>query len=310
MKNKKYKNSILANYIQLGKFSVILPVSLTAFTGFFLHDAQPGIEILLVTVGVFFLGISASALNQVQEMQIDALMQRTRNRPLPSKRISRENALVYVIVSFLAGSLLIFTGGNGISLLLGILTLFWYNGIYTPMKKHTAFAVIPGALTGAMPPVIGWTAAGGNLTDPVAIMLSFIFFMGQVPHFWLLILKYGDQYREAGLPGLTHVFSIHQINRLSFVWIAASLISAMVLASLGIIENAFIRWILAGFTLPGIFLFSGLLNRKERAGEKKHFLLLNIYYLFLILILITELLSDPPLVIEQQHILAATGQCV
>ncbi len=74
---------------------------------------------------------------------------------------------------------------------LGIFTLLWYNLVYTPLKRITAFAVLPGALIGAMPPLIGWTAAGGNPLDMEIMAVAFLLFVGQMPHYWLLLLKIG-----------------------------------------------------------------------------------------------------------------------
>lgn len=287
MNNSKTK-SLLRNLSQLGKFSVVFPVSLTAFTGYFLYDPVLNIFILLLTLGVFLQGAAASALNQVQENRIDSKMDRTRNRPLPAGRMKPLQAIIFVIIAFGTGSLLIYLSGNQIAVLLGVFTLLWYNGIYTPLKRITPFAVIPGSVTGAIPPVIGWTAAGGNLGDPVAILLAFLFFMGQVPHFWLLILKYGDQYKNAGLPSLKDVFSDRQINNLSFIWVSASFISALFLAYFGILLNPGLKITLVILTFTGILIFSRLINKIGTLNQKKYFILLNSFYMLLMAVLIMD----------------------
>ncbi|MGC9341309.1 MAG: protoheme IX farnesyltransferase [Bacteroidales bacterium] len=287
MKNKKRK-FLLFELFRLGKISVILPVSFTAFTGYFLFNPEINLSIFLVSIGVFLQGTAASGLNQVQESLLDSKMERTKSRPIPTGSVNRNQALLFVLISFLAGSFLVYLSGNLMAVLLGVFTLIWYNGIYTPLKKITAFAVIPGSLTGAIPPVIGWTAAGGSFTDPEAILLAFLFFMGQVPHFWLLILKFGDQYRSAGLPNLTDVFSTRQINNLSFIWISASLSGALLLGLFGILQHPVSKIILILITLSGIFMFSGLINNTENMKRKKYFILLNSFYLFLMIILVID----------------------
>ena len=286
--NKTGKSASVRTYLQLGKFSVIIPVSITAFTGFFLFNPVPDPRILLVTFGVLLQGLAASALNQLLEIPVDARMNRTMNRPLPSGKISRLQAALFVGFSLISGSLLIYLGGNFLAMILGIITLIWYNGVYTPLKKITAFAVIPGSLTGALPPVIGWIAAGGNISDKTSILLAFIFFIGQVPHFWLLILKYGNQYKNAGLPSLTDIFSIRQINNLTFIWITATLISALMLTSFGIIQNKWINIFLMIMTLAGVFIFRRLINNEKSDSIKKFFILLNIYYLILMILMILD----------------------
>lgn len=290
--NKKSDHSRVYNYLKLGKYSVIIPVSLTAFTGFFLFKPGIDLNIILVTLGVFLQGMAASSLNQVQERMIDAKMSRTMDRPIPTGRISKLHATLFAIFSFISGSVLLYLGGNPLAVLLGIFTIVWYNGIYTPLKKVSAFAVIPGSVTGAIPPVIGWTAAGGNPLDLTAIILAFLFFMGQVPHFWLLILKYGEQYKQAGLPSLTDVFSTRQINNLSFTWISASLIGALMLGLFGILQKETFRIILTVITTIAIFLFRKLINKEQSIGTKKYFLELNIYYFLLIILLIGDKIAS------------------
>jgi protoheme IX farnesyltransferase len=109
-----------------------------------------------------------------------------------------------------------------------------------------------------------------------------------VPHFWLLILKYGDQYKKAGLPNLMDVFSIRQINNLSFIWIVASLVSGLMLASFGIIQNTIPNIVLIIITIIAISLFISLLNNENTDKRKRNFVLLNLYFMALMLILVTD----------------------
>ncbi len=215
----------LRNIVVLFKLPVLIPVSFTSFTAYFMFAPYPGPGLFLSTLGVFLLGATASALNQIQEKEIDYSMERTRNRPIPSGKMSLSFAWSILTVTLICGSFLLWAYGSLTAMLLGLFSILWYNGVYTYLKRVTAFAVVPGSLTGAIPPVIGWTAAGGHLLDKTSILLAFIFFIGQVPHFWLLILKYGKEYKKAGLPVLSDVFSRIQISRLSFSWVAVTLAS-------------------------------------------------------------------------------------
>jgi heme o synthase len=108
-----------------------------------------------------------------------------------------------------------------------LLNLIWYNGIYTPLKKINPLAIIPGSLVGSIPPAVGWTAAGGNILDPQIIILSFFFFIWQIPHFWLLLLIFGKDYENAGFPTLMQIFSSDQLARITFIWIVATVVTGM-----------------------------------------------------------------------------------
>ncbi len=267
----------------------MIPVSLTAFTGYFLHHPVLNFEILFVTSGVLLQGAAASALNQLQERSIDKSMDRTKSRPFPSGSISKTQAVIFISLILVAGSFLILHFGNSLAMTLGLFAIVWYNGIYTYLKRVTPFAILPGAVTGAIPPVIGWTAAGGYPLDKIPLLLAFLFFMGQVPHFWLLIMKYGDQYEKAGLPSLKRLFQNDQIRRLTFIWTTASVISALLLGFFGIIQSAIFKLALLFITLLVIILFLDLLSlKKGRKTSSIHFIALNSYFLLLMIILISD----------------------
>ena len=127
--------------------------------------------------------------------------------------------------------------------------VLWYNGPYTWLKKHSAFAAIPGALVGAIPPAIGWIAGGGSLLDPRLAVLSFFFFMWQVPHFFIHFLAFGGEYEAAGLPSLTAVFSRAQLARLTFKWIIATAVSLQLLIFCGLLGSPLVRISLIAISL-------------------------------------------------------------
>jgi protoheme IX farnesyltransferase len=98
----------------------------------------------------------------------------------------------------------------------------WYNAFYTPLKRVSAFAVVPGALIGALPPAIGWTAAGGRLKDPTVLALAFVFFIWQVPHFWMLAAMHAEGYEAAGFPTIVKLLGRQRLARLSLTWICGT----------------------------------------------------------------------------------------
>ncbi len=279
----------MKEYVKLGKLSIILPVGFTAFTGYFLCKPVIDLHTVGVVLGVILLGSSASALNQVQERYTDAMMDRTRNRPLPVRSVSPGAALFFSLISLIAGIALLLVFGSPLAMALGLFTIAWYNGLYTYLKRVTAFAAVPGAITGAMPPLIGWTAAGGQLTDSTSLTLAFLLFIGQVPHFWLLTLRYGEEYQNAGLPSLTSMFSRKQIASITFAWIAASLFTALSLATLGILHTPVTRVILLILTLGSLSVFSGLpRNIPSTPVRNTYFILLNSFFMVVMVILIID----------------------
>jgi protoheme IX farnesyltransferase len=237
--------------LDLTKFRIALFVAFSTSAGFILAKQGVGIEMLTAVLGVFFLACGSCALNQYQERQRDRLMERTRGRPIPSQRLDPATALKIAFFLLILGALILLKGSNGIAFGLGVLALFWYNGLYTFLKKKTAFAVVPGALVGAIPPLLGWGHAGGRLFDPQILAVAFFFFIWQVPHFWLLFLEFGEDYEKAGFPSLTQIFSPAQLRRMIFTWILATGVTCLIMPLFGMVGS---RAVQMGFFLAGFWL--------------------------------------------------------
>jgi heme o synthase len=273
----------------LSKIRISLPVTATTFTGYVVYSGSLSPFLFPLLTGIFLLASGSSALNHYQERKTDALMERTRNRPLPGRLISPPAALIFALTLLGAGSLILLVSFDLPVLLLGLFNVFWYNGVYTNLKKVTAFAVIPGSITGGVPPAIGWVAAGGNLADTGIMIIVVFFIIGQIPHFWLLLLKYGRQYEQAGLPSLTSIFTSRQIKRISLAWIIATVAASMLLPAWGLISNTvvvFATLISAVLLLTiniGIFLMP-YTNKSHRI----QFNALNIFYLLIMIFLATD----------------------
>lgn len=283
--------SLLSASIGLSKIKVMLPVSFTGFTGFFIYSPHFTLKLILVTTGILFMAISASILNQLQEIESDSKMTRTCNRPLPSGKISGPDALIYFVIAFISGAALILLNGGRTAMLIGFLTVVWYNGIYTNLKRLTPFAVIPGAITGALPPLIGWVAAGGSPGDKTILLLQLLLFTGQIPHFWLFALKYLDEYRQAGFPVLDSVMSLKRIKELIYLEVIISAAIAIMLYFFGVIRNNIIFSILLAATIIVIWQFVSLARGKERNNLNRYSLILNTYFLLIMILLISDRLS-------------------
>jgi heme o synthase len=273
----------------LSKVRISLPVTATTFTGFIVYSGNLTTDLIPLLTGVFLLASGSSALNHYQEQDTDRVMERTQNRPLPRKLVSPGFVLLFSIILLASGSLILYLAFPLPVVLLGLFNVFWYNAVYTSLKKTTAFAVIPGSVTGGVPPMIGWVAAGGNWLD-TSILLIFLFFViGQIPHFWLLLLKYGKQYEKAGLPSLTSFFSDRQISRISVAWIAATLAASGLLPAHGLISNPLMVY--AYIIIASLFfmiIISPFIFKQIKDMQGLQFLALNLFYLFMMLLLVAD----------------------
>ena len=153
--------------------------------------------------GTALVAAGAAVLNQVHERDTDALMRRTRRRPLPDARVGPTDATMYGAALAFAGLALLAARANGLAAAaLALVTLVVYLAIYTPMKRRTPLATLVGAVPGALPPLIGWTAARGSI-DAGGAALFAIVFLWQIPHFMAITWMYRDDYAAAGFPMLT-----------------------------------------------------------------------------------------------------------
>lgn len=222
-----YLMKSLKPYLELCRAPLSLFAACSAATGFLIAPHGESAAVLVPIAAVFALACGASALNQVQERAIDARMERTKRRPIPAGVIAPMHALALSMVLIVAGLFLLVRSGGMIAAGLGLAAILWYNGVYTFLKKKTAFAAVPGALVGAVPPAIGWVLGGGMLFDPMLSALCALFLLWQVPHFWLLVLRYGEDYERAGLPSLIRLLSRRQVARITFAWIAATAVAGL-----------------------------------------------------------------------------------
>jgi len=168
-----------------------------------------------------------------------------------------------------------------------LLTLLSYNVIYTPLKKVTAFAVVPGSLVGALPPYIGWFAGGGDWMNGDIFWVALFFFIGQIPHFWLLLLMFGKEYELAGFPSLHSVFNDNQIKRLSFTWILATIATAIVV-SLEVLQGSVLMFFLLIYIFYVMFSLSASIIVKQDIKARPAFFKLNFLYLLMMIILIAD----------------------
>ena len=281
-------------FFELSKVKLSLLVALSTATGFILATGGFSSGIVLPTVGIFLITCGSAALNQYQEREIDALMERTKLRPIPSKRVQPLNALLVALSLIFSGSLILFSGSNLGALGLSLLAVLWYNGVYTYLKRKTAFAVIPGALVGAIPPVVGWVAGEGRLLEPQILALAFFFFIWQVPHSWLLLSTYEKDYEKAGLPSITSTFTTSQLTRITFMWVLATAATCLLIPLFGIANSSLINLSLVVAALWLVWNATKILRAHDKEFSFRFvFREINIYALLVISLLsLDRLLSS------------------
>jgi protoheme IX farnesyltransferase len=192
-----------ADYLALAKPRLNLLVVATSAGGYYL-GAPGGIELVpmaAAVAGTALVAGGAAALNQVYERDTDAMMRRTRERPLPDGRVTPRDAIAFGVTLSLVGIVSLMLTANLLSAALALTTIAVYLFVYTPMKRSSSLATVVGAVPGALPPVIGWTAAHGTVALGGLILFAIVF-LWQIPHFMAIAWMYRDDYGKAGFPML------------------------------------------------------------------------------------------------------------
>lgn len=201
--------SALGDYAELGKARVAVMVLLTTLIGFLMALGSPPTDSLLLLllatlVGTGFVALGAASFNQILERSRDAVMRRTRERPLPAGRMELGAAVAFATVCVLSGLLVLASKASALSALLALVTCASYVLVYTPLKTRSHLSTVVGAVPGALPPLIGWAAVEGTLSGPAWILFGLLFFW-QLPHFLAIAWLYREDYARGGYPVLTVV---------------------------------------------------------------------------------------------------------
>jgi protoheme IX farnesyltransferase len=242
----------LGDWLELTKPRITTMVLFTTLVGF-VTSSREGLSVPALVVALLGTGLVASGaavLNQVMERTTDALMLRTRHRPLPAGRVSPADASVFGGALSLLGLGVLYGGSHPLASGVAAFTLVSYLAVYTPLKRRSPFSTLVGAVPGALPPVIGWAAARGSL-DGGAWVLFAILYLWQIPHFLAIAWLYREDYGRAGFPMLPVVdqegtFTARQAVVHSLALTLASLAAAV--AGLGG------AWYLGGAFVLGVAL--------------------------------------------------------
>ncbi len=285
--DRPYRTTATGDWLILTKAPIALSTAMATLAGYYLAGGLMDGRGLTTSLAVALMGAGACALNQWQEMDQDARMERTRRRPLPDGRIQPATALVMAMSLLAVGWGGLALGGGAGAAGLGALAAVGYNLIYTPLKRHSSNAVCWGAPIGALPPAIGWCAAGGSLLAPPLIALALFFLFWQIPHFRILQIAAQDDYRRAGFACLqaseANTRRSAQILRrtilLTLVTGAATPWAFDVIPAHHTIGHALLA------LLFGLYLFRQLREPAHAAHLRRAFHAINQYALYVVLLL-------------------------
>lgn len=186
-------------FIELLKVRLSLLVAFSCAFGYGLatRGSVDWTVLLMLTLGGFLLSGASVCINQIIEKDLDAVMVRTQNRPLPTERVTSLEATIFAMVCFLLSIILLWLYTNPLTVILSIISMLLYSFVYTPLKRVGPVAVFVGAIPGALPPLLGWIAATGTVSYEALIIFG-IQFIWQFPHFWAIAWVADDDYKKAG----------------------------------------------------------------------------------------------------------------
>jgi protoheme IX farnesyltransferase len=284
---KSYLPAVISDYFELTKPGITLLVLASMGIGFLLGSAGAIDYVILLhaIIGTVLIAAGTAAHNQYIERDLDKLMLRTSKRPLPMERISPRNGLIFSLSLIAGGLIYLIANVNFIAGMVSAATAISYLAIYTPMKRVNFSNVIIGAVPGALPPVGGWAAATGTITEPGVWLLFAIVFLWQIPHVVSIAWLCNDDYTRAGFKMLP----ANDASGLKSAWISLVCLIILIPVSLLLFSMGYNSWIfLTGSVLSGLaFLYYGVLFLRNRDKRNAKLLMFaSIFYLPLIWIFI------------------------
>jgi protoheme IX farnesyltransferase len=269
----------LAAYVELTKPRIAFMLVLTSAAGFYLGSYQGFNFVLFINsmVGIAFLAFGVATLNQYIERNTDRLMARTATRPLPTNKITPNEALIFGIVQCAVAELYLLFLVNGLTAGLGLIVIVGYVFLYTPLKTKTSVSTAIGALPGAMPPLMGWTSAADNITLGAWTLFA-ILFLWQFPHFLAIATMYKEEYRNAGIKMLPAVEKDGRITAYQIVMFSILLVPTSLAPFF--IGFSGIYYLIGAILLGFWFLWTSIEAARAKTVEKsRKLLLVSVLYL-------------------------------
>jgi len=202
------------------------------------------------------------------------------------RQIEGSSVLAATVLFGLAGGSILYFGSSPLATLLGAVTLLWYNGVYTPLKRKTRFAVLIGALTGALPPLIGYTAAGGPVMSSF-LALPLFMFLWQVSHVQVLLVKYGREYEEAGFPAMVPSTNEKGVRISALAWTTGTVVSACTFPAVRVVSGIVFSSVLtSGGVMFLAYFYAVMMRVKQSHAFSRQFGSLYVYQGFIFLLII------------------------
>lgn len=273
----------LSDLVELTKPRITFMVVLSAAAGYWLgmSGAVDGPRFLHAMLGTALIAAGASCLNQAIERESDARMERTRERPLPAGRLDLLPSLAFGSGLAAIGALELHLGVNPLTAAIGLVTLGLYVLVYTPLKRVSTLCTIVGAVPGALPPVMGWTAAADSLSAEAWVLFAILFFW-QMPHFLAIAAAFREDYARGGHVVLPVVDATGERTARQAILYAAALLPVSLLPSILRMSGGLYFW---GALLLGIgFLGTSLATARNRSvAAERRLLRYSVIYLPLLL---------------------------
>ena len=269
----------LMAFVELTKPRIAIMLVLTSAAGFYLGSTGAFNYVLFANamIGIALLAFGVATLNQYIERDVDKLMDRTAGRPLPSGRLTATEALVFGVLQCVVAEIYLFFLVNPLTAGLGLVVIVGYVFLYTPLKTRTSASTAIGAIPGALPPLMGWTAASNDITLD-AWSLFVILFLWQFPHFLAIALMYREEYAKAGIMMLPVLepdgrITRRQIVSFSFMLLVASLAPFF-------LGFASVIYLIGALILGLWFLFESIRTARAKTKESaRRLLMVSVIYL-------------------------------
>ena len=275
----------IAAFVELTKPRIAVLLVLTSAAGFYLASQGPFDYVLFANsmIAIALLAFGVATLNQYWERNIDKLMERTSTRPLPTSKVTPTESLVFGIVQCAIAEIYLLLLVNPLTAILGLIVIVGYVLVYTPLKTRTSISTAIGAIPGALPPLMGWTAAANDITL-AAWALFAMQFLWQFPHFMAIAWMYREEYAKAGILMLPVVEPSGRLTSRQIVMFSVMLLPVS-LAPFFFAVSGFV-FLIGAIILGVAFLIVSIQSARAKTNEMaKRLLLASVIYLPLLFIL-------------------------
>lgn len=272
--------SLAIDCVRLVKPGLCFFLGLSALFGHVVAAGFFSIQSVITGAGVLILSCGSAVLNNIQDRDFDRSFQRTCNRILAKRKMPVPWAVFLCLGLIISGLGILWRTESLTPVLLGVTGLVFYNGIYTPVKKYSLLAMVPGTAAGMMAPLIGWCAAGGHIVSHKAFIIAGIWGLWQFPHFLTLLLMYKEKTAESGqgicYPSFFHIFSKSEMQLQVLIWFSLYSLCMLLFLISGGIQTPFFSIPAAVHAVAGPCLLTLFMYRSKSAGSSRAFAYLNI----------------------------------